>query len=66
MSILTGRECSRSPLTGAETPTAHGYLPPRPAPRALTELTALIGLLTSARSRVETVPVGHGDLETGR
>ncbi|TJZ54444.1 hypothetical protein FCH28_15075 [Streptomyces piniterrae] len=51
-------EPDRSPLIAAEELAHYGELPP-PAPHTQAELAALIGLLTAAKPRVETVAVGH-------
>lgn len=58
MSILKERESSRSPLIGAAELAAHADLP-APAPHTEAELTALIGLLTCPKSRIDTVTIGH-------
>ncbi|RNF87806.1 hypothetical protein EEJ42_41840 [Streptomyces botrytidirepellens] len=58
MSSLTGPPASGSPLIPAEELAAYGELP-CPAPHTAPELDALVGLLTPARSRIETVAVGH-------
>lgn len=58
MSILKEREACRSPLVSATEPAAHAALP-APATHTQAELAALVGLLTVARARVESVTVGH-------
>lgn len=49
---------SRSPLIRAEELAAYGDLP-CPDPHTVPELDALLGLLVSAKGRVETVAIGH-------
>ncbi|MEV6704058.1 hypothetical protein AB0M68_44275 [Streptomyces sp. NPDC051453] len=58
MNDLSDRDASRSPLISPVELAAHGDLP-RPSPHTDAELTALIGLLTPPKSRIETVAVGH-------
>ncbi|GHD55394.1 hypothetical protein GCM10010317_040510 [Streptomyces mirabilis] len=58
MSIRAERERSRSPLIGAAELVEFGDLSAT-TPHTEAELAALIGLLTVAKSRIETVTIGH-------
>ncbi|MEU9546187.1 hypothetical protein [Streptomyces mirabilis] len=58
MNIRAERERSRSPLIGAAELVEFGDLSAT-TPHTEAELSALIGLLTAPKSRIETLTIGH-------